>query len=158
MLPGGVRIESASGFWEFEAHSFPDDSRLISRLKSAGSAFILEQSGPNSRDPRPLFSKGPEWSEDYATEGSIGMEWKATCFLPTDLDSAERKQLFSKHEIDITADFSGNSLYSYTIKYTYETPEDILESLISALEEESVSARLEKPILRILGLIKDDGL
>lgn len=159
MRPGGIKIESSSDYWEFESESWPDDTRLISKLVKVGEAILLKESDTDRIDSRPLFSNGPEWNEDNSMEGSIGLTWNAECFLPAGLDPASKYQRYTKSRISLEETFAGNSVFDdYTIEYVYKTPADLESILIAALEEEKVSRRLEKPILQILGLqSRNDG-
>lgn len=154
MLPGGIRIETSSDYWEFEACSMPDDSKLISRLVNAGEIFLLQEDDADCREFRPLFTEEPEWNEDLSAEGSISIAWHADCYLPAGLDPVSKKQCYTKSNINLEETFVGNSVHDdYTIRYTYKTPSDLEVLLVAALEEEKVSQLLEKPILQILGLV-----
>jgi hypothetical protein len=153
MLPGGIKIETSSDYWEFEASSTPDDSVLIGKLVNIGEMFLLQDVDADHRESRPLFTKKPEWNEDYSVEGSISVAWNTECFLPAGQDSISKKQRYTKSSISIEETFTGNSvLDDYTIEYTYKTPSDLEDVLVAALEEESVSQILEKPILQLLAL------
>lgn len=159
MLPGGIRIETSSDYWEFEACSMPDDSKLISRLVNVGEMFLLQEDDADCRELRPLFTEEPEWNEELSPEGSISIAWHAECFLPAGLDPVSKRQCYTKSNINLEETFAGNSVHDdYTIMYTYKTPSDLEGHLVAALEEEKVSQLLEKPILQILGLlpINDD--
>ena len=154
MLPGGIKIETGSDYWEFEACSMPDDSKSISRLLDIGEIFLLQEGDSDCRELRPLFTEEPEWNEDFSTEGSISVAWHTECFLPAGLDPISKKQRYTKLSISIDESFKGNSLFDdYTIEYTYKRPSDLEGALVAALEEETVSQLLEKPILQILGLL-----
>ena len=154
MLPGGIRIETGSDYWEFEACSIPDDSELISRLVNIGEIFLLQEGDADCRELRPLFTKGPEWNEDFSVEGSISIAWHTECFLPAGLDRVSKKQRYTKSNISIEETFTGNSVFDdCAIEYTYKKPSDLEDVIVAALEEESVSQLLEKPILQILGLL-----
>ena len=159
MLPGGIRIENSSDYWEFEASSLPDDSILISKLVNVSETFLLQEGDADCRELRPLFTNGPEWNEDFSAEGSISVTWRAECFLPAGSDPDSKKQRYTKSSINLEETFEGNSVFDdYTIEYTYKTPSDLEGALVAALEEETVSQLLEKPILQILGLLPlDDG-
>jgi len=160
MLPGGIKIETGSDYWEFEASSLPDDSKLISKLANKGEIFLLQDGDDaDCGELRPLFAKEPEWNEDFSVEGSISIAWHTECFLPAGLDPVSKKQRYTKSNISVEETFLGNSVFDdYTIEYTYKTPSDLEGILVAALEEEKVSRLLEKPILQILGLLPhDDG-
>ena len=159
MLPGGIKIETSSDYWEFEASSIPDDSKLISRLVNIGEMLLLQEDDADCRELRPLFTEEPEWNEDFSVEGSISIAWHTECFLPAGLDPDSKKQRYTKSSISLEETFEGSSvLDDYTIEYTYKTPSHLEGALVSALEEETVSQLLEKPILQILGLLPlDDG-
>jgi hypothetical protein len=153
MLPGGIKIETRSDYWEFEASSMPDDSKIISRLSNIGEMFLLQEGETDCRELRPLFTEEPEWNEDFSTEGSISVAWHTECFLPAGLDPISKKQRYTKSNISIDETFVGNSVFDdYTIEYTYKTPSDLEGALVAALEEENVSQLLEKPILQLLAL------
>ena len=153
MLPGGIKIETRSDYWEFEASSMPDDSKIISRLSNIGEMFLLQEGETDCRELRPLFTEKPEWNEDFSTEGSISVAWHTECFLPAGLDPISKKQCYTKSNISIDETFVGNSVFDdYTIEYTYKTPSDLEGALVAALEEENVSQLLEKPILQLLAL------
>ena len=152
MRPGGVSIESDTGFWEFEECSFPDDTALIKQLTQEADFYVLEEDLATSNDLRPLFSSGPSWDDDLGTEGSVSMSWHCESYIPI-AGNKNHKCKYKKVSIDQDLKFSGNSTHDdYTLRYRYEKVGDLEDVLSHALSKVKTSDLIEDLLLRVLGL------
>jgi hypothetical protein len=151
MRPGGISIESNTGFWEFEHCSFPDDAPLINILSKEGDLYILGIEHATSDKQRLLFSSAPSWDDEHGLEGSITASWNCDSYVPVD-GANERQYQYKKVSINEDLAFSGNSTYDYTIKYRYEKVGDLETELATKLLKANVSKLIEDLLLRVLGL------
>ncbi len=151
MRPGGISIESSTGFWEFEHCSYPNDAAVIKALSKDGDLYTLGVEHATSDSLRPLFSSAPSWDDDLGVEGSIAASWHCDCYVP--ISTANELQCqYKKVSINENLSFAGNSTYDYTIKYRYEKVGDLESEMASELSKSKASDLIEDLLLEALGL------
>ena len=149
MRPGGISIESSTGFWEFEYCSFPNDAALINALSKEGDLYTFGVEHATSDSLRPLFSSGPSWDDDLGVEGSITASWNCDCYVPISIANEPLCQ-YKKVSINKDLAFASNPTHDYTVKYRYEKMGDLEPELASELSKTNASDLIEDLLLEAL--------
>lgn len=153
MRPGGVKIETSNGFWQFEYDTFPEDFVALSKLDQEGEYYFLRSEDDYRTGERPLFSSSPSWDDNLCVDGCIHMEWKCDCYVPVEAGDSTNEKVYRKHIINKVLTFAGNSIYDdYKINYRYKAPRDIADLLADVLSSEENTASIKNILLKILGL------